>query len=272
VFRTLACIAVFCSYLALSSPKAPAPDYENLNAVLWMETSVEYRASATQTYRAAQAALLDALKDHHWTAALEQNADFENLPPAVILDLDETVLDNFAYQARLVGSLDDKDGGYTPESWMKWVNERRAGLIPGAMDFLQFAHANGVAPLYITNRTCDPANNDDPTVTNLRALHLPTEPIAERLFCAQPEKGSDKTERRKLCASKYRILLIFGDQLGDFLQIPADAANLEGRDKLFAAHQSLWGERWFQLPNPTYGSWVNALGRTIEEKLPKLRK
>jgi predicted secreted acid phosphatase len=71
--------------------------------------------------------------------------------------------------------------------------------------------------------------------------------------CDDGRKG-DKAERRKRCTAKFRILLLFGDQLGDFLQIPANSADLPGREKLFESHQSLWGERWFQLPNPMYGS------------------
>jgi 5'-nucleotidase (lipoprotein e(P4) family) len=253
--------------LGFAQPTAP-PTYVNLNAVLWMQTSVEYKASAIQTYLVAQTALLQGLHDPHWTAALEQNANFENLPPAVILDLDETVLDNSPFEARQIASGES----YSDPAWTKWVNERRAGLVPGAMDFLQFAHANGVTPIYITNRVCDPAKEDDPTVQMLHDLQVPLDPGSDRLFCAKDSKESDKTERRRMCAAKFRILLLLGDQLGDFLQISPAAANLEGRERLFLAHQGLWGTRWFQLPNPTYGSWEGAVGYSLPEKLSKLRK
>jgi acid phosphatase len=106
----------------------------------------------------------------------------------------------------------------------------------------------------------------------LRKLHVPLDSTVDRLFCAKDGKDTDKTPRRRLVAAKFRILLLFGDQLGDFLTIPADEANLEGREKLFAAHQSLWGERWFQLPNPMYGSWQTAVGTTVPEKLNHLRQ
>jgi 5'-nucleotidase (lipoprotein e(P4) family) len=260
--------AILCSLLALGSAEPTTPStYENLNAILWMQTSVEYKASTVQTYRLAQDALVSGLRDSHWTAALEQYGDFENLPPAVILDLDETVLDNSALEARLTASGES----YSDKAWTKWVAEKSAGLVPGAMDFLQFAHAHGVAPVYITNRVCDPTKEDDPTVQLLRNLHLPLDPAGDRLFCDDGNHG-DKTERRQRCAAKFRILLLLGDQLGDFLQVPSNSANLEGREKLFVAHQSLWGERWFQLPNPTYGSWEGAVGYTVADKLKHLRK
>jgi acid phosphatase len=232
-----------------------------------MQTSVEYRANAEQTYRTAEVALLRGLHEKHWTAALEQTGEFENLPPAVILDLDETVLDNSVSEGRLVASGER----FSDQTWAKWMHEESAGLVPGAMDFLQFAHANGVAPLYITDRACDPSKDDDPTVKLLRGLQLPIEPIGDRLFCAQRGENG-KTVRRARCAAKYRILLLLGDQLDDFLQIAPESASLEGRERLFVAHKRLWGERWFQLPNPMYGSWEKAVGYSLNEKLSRLRK
>ena len=119
-----------CSIFALGLAKPTAPtNYENLNAVLWMQTAVEYKAATVQTYRVAQAALLQGLRDPHWTAALEQVGDFANLPPAVILDLDETVLDNSTFDARLVVSpVPQNEIG---AEWTKWANEVGAGLVPG---------------------------------------------------------------------------------------------------------------------------------------------
>lgn len=269
MMRAAVSITLLWLVFGLTAAPPTAPSYENLNSVLWMQTSVEYRASATQTYHLAENALLRGLRNQHWTGALEQSEGFESLPPAVILDLDETVLDNSAFSARLVAS----GGHYSDQAWTKWVNERNAGLVPGAMDFLQFAHSKGVMPVYITNRLCDAGQEDDPTVKTLRSLGAPLERVQEQLFCAQTNKDSDKTGRREKCAAKYRILLLIGDQLGDFLQIPPEMANLEGRQKLFEAHRTLWGERWFQLPNPMYGSWEEAIGYDVKEnKLPKLKQ
>ncbi len=265
--RTATYAAIMSSFFSLALASPAGPTYENLTAVLWFQTSVEYQASAAQTYHSAESALLRGLRDPHWTAALEQTSNFEKLPPAVILDLDETVLDNSRFEARLVATGEP----YTDAAWTKWANEENAGLVPGAKHFLQFARAKGVAAIYITNRACDATNPDDPLVIVLRKLQLPTEPIAGRLFCQQGKSG-DKSARRAMCAAKFRILLLFGDQLGDFLQIPSESATLDGRQKLYDAHQSMWGERWFQLPNPMYGSWENAVGNTLDEKLSHLKK
>jgi 5'-nucleotidase (lipoprotein e(P4) family) len=267
MIRAVASVALF-SLVALALAQPLPPTYENLNAILWVQASVEYKANTTQTYRAAQTALLQGLRDNHWTASLEQIGSFENLPPAVIFDLDETVLDNSMFEAQLAASGEH----YSDQAWTKWINGHRSGLVPGAMEFLQFAYANGVAVLYVTNRTCDQSKDDDPTVKLLRALHLSTEPIADRLLCTRNGYDTDKTSRRAKFAAKYRILLLLGDQLGDFLQIPPEFANLEGREKLFEAHQDLWGKCWFQLPNPMYGSWEAAVGYSVNEKLSRLKK
>jgi 5'-nucleotidase (lipoprotein e(P4) family) len=269
MIRAIVSISLLCLVFGLTAAPPTSPTYENLNSVLWVQTSVEYRASATQTYHLAEIALRHGLRNQHWTAALEQNGGFESLPPAVILDLDETVLDNSVFNARLVAS----DKHYSEQAWTSWVNEHDAGLVPGAMDFLQFAHANGVMPIYITNRLCDTSREDDPTVKMLRSLGAPLERAQEQLLCAQTSKDSDKTSRREKCVTKFRILLLFGDQLGDFLQIPPGMTTPEGRQKLFDAHRSLWGERWFQLPNPMYGSWEESIGYDVKkDKLPKLKQ
>lgn len=269
MMRCAAFMAVFVSLFALIAARpVAAPTYENLNAVLWMQTSVEYRANSTEIYRAGEAALLRSLADHHWTAALEQTGDFANLPPAVVLDLDETVLDNSAFEARLTAS----GAPWSRDAWITWVNAESATVIPGAMHFLEFARDHHVAPIYITNRACDAMNPADPTVQLLHKLNLPLATGADWLQCEQPGAGSDKTSRRIATAKHYRILLLFGDQLGDFLTIPKDSANLAGREKLFEDHQVMWGDRWFQLANPTYGSWEGAMGYTVEQKLPYLRQ
>src|SRR4051794_1235593 len=98
--------------LAMSS-RAQTGSYENLNAVLWMQSSAEYRAAALGTYRNAEASLLCALADKTWTAALEQTQPAFDLPPAVILDLDETVVDNSTLQARLTA----EQGTYSEQRW-----------------------------------------------------------------------------------------------------------------------------------------------------------
>ena len=61
--------------------------------MVWIQRSAEKLALAHQAYQGARAGLLAALLDTTWTAALDQELPFKDLPPAIVLDLDETVLD-----------------------------------------------------------------------------------------------------------------------------------------------------------------------------------
>ena len=229
---------------------------DNLNAVLWMQASAEYRAAALQTWRAATDRLDDALADPRWDALLpaERGNPAMGLPPAVIVDVDETVLDNSPYQARLV-----RDGGeYDELSWDQWVAEKKAKAIPGVVDFAKAANAKGVTLLYISNRA---VHLKEATLANLRAEGLPVADDSVFLGLGTVVKdceqaGSEKNCRRRLAGQNYRVLMQFGDQLGDFVQVAVNTP--EGRAGLMEDYGDWFGERWWMLPNPTYGGFEPA--------------
>jgi len=232
---------------------------DNLNAVLWVQRSAEYRANANSLFRAAASRLDHALAAPDWDALVSaeraQAAPLAKLPPAVIMDIDETVLDNSPYQARLVASGEE----YNEVTWAGWVEERRAEPVPGVLEFARAAQARGVTILYLSNRA---SHLQDATLANLRAVGLPVKD--ESVFlglgthvegCEQ--NGSEKLCRRRLAGRDYRILMQFGDQLGDFVEVVANTP--PARDALVDAHRAWFGERWWMLANPSYGSWEPAL-------------
>ena len=236
-----------------------------LDATLWVQTSAEYRAVAKQTYRAAGANLVRAVRDPKWTAALEQEGtDTSALPPAVVLDLDETVLDNSAYQAQLIGA----GKTFSDETWQAWVKEARAGAVPGAVEFLKMAAALGVEAVFITNRVCDPGSAEDATVQVLRAHGILFQ--TANLMCKQG--GSDKSARRLAAAAKYRLVMLFGDDLRDFVTLTKEKDTLDGRLDAASARDYWLGERWFVLANPMYGSWESTLSRSGRAKTEFLKK
>ena len=237
---------------SLAQPAAARPD-ANLNAVVWVQTSVEYEATARQAFRLAELQLDHALKDREWTAALEQSGDASALPPAVIVDVDETVLDNSYYQARMVRD----DTPFTPETWDAWVLEEQARAIPGAREFAQYAAQHGVTVFYVTNRT---ANIEEATRRNLAAAGFPLGNGVDTVLTRgeRPEwDASAKGPRRAHVARSYRVLLLVGDDLGDFL--PDASGTPAERRARTAPHEEWWGRRWIMLPNPTYGSWERAV-------------
>jgi 5'-nucleotidase (lipoprotein e(P4) family) len=257
----VACLAAgSCASQSSSPTTAPAaaavsttPTHENLNSVLWMQTAVEYEAAAAQAYRLASLQLDTALKNPSWTAALEQTGDVSKLPPAVILDIDETVLDNSYFQARLVRDR----AAYSEEGWSRWVQEARATPIPGAVEFTKRAAAAGVKVFFVTNRT---AAAEAPTRANLQAHGFPLAADVDTVLARgeRPEwQASAKGPRRAYVAREYRILLLIGDDLGDF--VVNASGTVDERRQRTAPNASWWGERWIMIPNPTYGSWERAV-------------
>ena len=239
-----------------AKPQAVAAD-DNLNAVLWMQRSEEYRALAEQTYRAAADRLDEALRQPNWDALVpeERGNDAKGLKPAVVMDVDETVLDNSPYQARLI--RDGKE--YDEVTWAQWVAEKKAKPVPGVVDFAKAAAAKGVTILYISNRA---VHLQEATLANLRAVGMPVADDSVFLGLGTVVKdceqnGSEKNCRRRLAGQRYRVLMQFGDQLGDFVQVLANTP--QGRGELLDQYDDWFGERWWMLPNPSYGGWEPAL-------------
>ena len=250
----------------VTAPGSPTPTHENLNAVLWVQTALEYEASAIQAYKLAELQLETAMKDPAWTAALEQQGDLTGLKPAVIVDIDETVLDNSYYQARMIRD----NTAYATATWDPWVQEARATAIPGAVAFATYAAERGVTVFYVTNRT---ANLETATRANLKAVGFPVPDGVDTVLSRgeRPEwQASGKGPRRAYIAREYRILLLIGDDLGDFV---VDAAGTpEQRRTSTAAQASWWGERWIVIPNPTYGSWERAVVGSEKDPIAARRK
>jgi len=213
---------------------APAPAVRTLpNDVRWFRTSAEYRALARQAYRAAADHLPElsrGLAERSW---------------AVILDADETVLDNSEYQRRRVLL----DSGYTDASWSAWVNERAAPAVPGAPGYSRRVHALGGRVVVVTNRA---AAVCDATRANLASVGFE----ADLVLCQPPREG-DKNPRfqrvqRGTAAPGVPPLTVLewvGDNILDFPGMSQAARN----DPRALADL---GARYFILPNPMYGSWT----------------
>jgi 5'-nucleotidase (lipoprotein e(P4) family) len=239
---------------------------EALHATLWMQRAPEYRAIAEQVYRAAREKLA---MPGAGSAALEQQSisadQLARMPTAVVMDLDETVLDNTVYQARLL-----RDGTtYEPVGWGAWVMAAEAGAVPGAREYIAAARKLGHTVFFLSNRDCttpaatpeDKCPAKTATMKNLVALGIDTAPDPEHLLLRRerPEwNTSSKSARRALIASKFRIVALVGDDMGDFV----DPKTFVGDRERLAPH---FGVDWFLLPNPIYGSWTSPYG-TIPEK------
>ena len=267
--RPVACV-ISCSILAT----AAAQDWEGreqINATLWMQRAPEFRAITEQTYRLAA---LQIAAPAPGSAALEQQGVapevLARMPTAVVLDIDETVLDNTVYQARLLRERAE----YDTRSWGQWVGAGQADAVPGAREFIAAARRLGHTVFYVSNRDCavppptatDPCPAKTATMRNLVALGIEPAPDPARMLLRgeRPEwKNSLKTLRRQFIAANYRIVALVGDDLGDFVEPKVFAGDRERLEPRF-------GVSWFLLPNPVYGSWTNPYG-TLEQKYAGLR-
>ena len=230
---------------------------QSMLSVLYVQTSTEFAANNIQTFKNASKALDMALQDKTWTAALEQKNNFSSKKPAIIVDVDETVLDNSSFQSRTILS-----GLSYPNGWAKWVNESNASAVEGVYEFLHYANDSDVKIFYVTNRL---ESFREPTIKNLKRLGLPFDDNKNTLLMRVDENVRDKTERRRNIADDYRIVLLVGDQLTDFISTKEAYVFHSDRKKLAKKYSNMWGSKWFMITNPTYGRWE----LSIYDKMPK---
>lgn len=247
------------------------PALQLVDAALWIRSAAEYRASALQTYGAARRALDAALADKTWVGAAEETSNDPSQPPAIVLDLDETALNNIEFEERMIA----QGKTYDAAIWKEWTASASAEAVPGAAEFLAYAKSRGVTPFYISNRDAD---EEPGTRANLQKLGFPLDANLDTVLLRgeQTWKSSDKSARRTWVADHYRLLLLFGDDLNDFTNA-RDKSKAE-RDAIVGQMESWWGTRWFILPNPMYGSFERAaIGsegtpcELVQKKLEALR-
>jgi len=261
-----AILCAACAQVALPPAARPADHRETLNAVLWMQRSVEYRVSARQVFRDAASKLAASLATTG-TAAAEQEGlpGYAALPPAVILDIDETVLDNSPYQAWRLRTGSD----FQPESWNVWVRRAAAGPVPGAVEFTQAAARAGMRVIYLSNRDCKkvrpaPCADKAATVENLKRAGLALADADDVMFRGEQEGWYGKEGRRLDVARRYRIVMMLGDDMRDLMPTAVvDDLRKPGGEARHASLMEKLGSRLFLLPNPSYGSWEDFI---LEER------
>jgi 5'-nucleotidase (lipoprotein e(P4) family) len=237
----LAFVFFTCSSSAIAQSNQPQADNGYIGgAVLWQQSSGERRALSYQAFALARM-MLD--RDLKMNRRLRK-------PRAIIVDLDETILDNGRYEGRLL-----KDRVNYPEGWTEWINRAEATAVPGSVEFLNYAAARGVTVFYITNR------NDVQkagTGTNLKILGFPN--VSDQTLLVQTDpKVSSKEPRRQSVAAKYRIVLLMGDDLNDFARVFEDSKTVESRLAAADHFKDQFGKRFIVLPNSMYGDWELAI-------------
>lgn len=249
-----------------SSAHAQAPASERVDldyqvaAILYQQKAAEYRALSYQAYNLARWRL-DADLDKKNVKKLPKAE--RKMPRAIVVDIDETVLDNSPAQAYAA-----KNGiGFNLKDWHAWGEMRKAKAVPGSVEFLNYAVSKGVKIFYVTNR-------DDvqkaATIENLQKVGF-KDVSADNVMLRTKE--SSKDARRATVAAKYRIVLLAGDNLDDFtsaFERKSVADRFAETDKA----KDQWGKKFIVLPNPSYGTWENAIyeyGRLTEAQKAEKR-
>ena len=302
--------------IALLASQAAAQPLDTLEGLLWGQTSAEYRAVCQTVYSGALATLRERIRlgayekdergrlcERRWEGAGPRRV-LALRPLAVIMDLDETVIDNSGYEA--YQQLHHQ--GYSKETWKRWVSYQHTcpsrhpnRTVPGALTLIRGLEELGVSVFYISNRL--EAGEGDGTAGTVRMLtqlgvgsrdldkrvllaHSRSEEVtlgkaqlsalgateSSPLGVATLASQSLKERRRTAVALDYAVLAYFGDDLNDFpvtvpLATPPGAAALTLRRQQVEQAAAHWGTDWFVLPNPCYGSWVTSMGKGESSRL-----
>ena len=221
--------------------------------LLWMRTSAEYRALAYQGYNVAMNLVKMAVTD----------PSHQRKPLAIVLDADETVVDN----TKLMGeSIASGNGRFDAPWWRQAVHQGKSQAMPGAVEFLNEVHKQGVEIFYVSNRYA-PVNYDA-TVQNFKELGFPS---VDKDHVLLFEKDSDKQPRFDMIAKKYYVVLYMGDNAGDF-PIGTKGKTLAERNAIIDEHKEDFGTTFVVFPNPAYGSWVSALAKGYQNLSPEEQK
>jgi len=233
--------------ITLTGLTVQAEEYttKNLNdeailALSWVQNSAEFKALAHQAFNIAK---------------LRWDMDKKSGKKCVAVDVDETIIDNSAFNAGLIG----KDYGYGNSAWKEWCSDMSAIAIPGAVDFLNHVVATGGEVFYVTNRKAQPEKNMDlteVTMKNLEALGFPQ--IDQKHMLLRTGTSKKQPRRDSITAMGYRIVLLMGDNLADFAEA-FDGQTMAERAAAVEADKAKFGERFIVLPNPIYGNWEAAV-------------
>ena len=231
----------------VSRPPAAANDNaqqqlteQTVFAVNWMQQSGEYSALSYQAFNMAE-------------MAFDQSRPKAGLKKAVVVDLDETMIDNSAY----AGWQIKYHQPFTGPTWSRWTQARKAKALPGAVEFSHYVIDHGGRIFYVSNRD---QQDYDATADNLKALGF-ADVTAQTLLLKPAGGSSNKIERfNSLAQQGYDITVYVGDNLNDFSGEPYHKLNTQRRD-FVNRHQDDFGRKYIMLPNPSYGDWESGLSK-----------
>ncbi|MGQ1910669.1 5'-nucleotidase, lipoprotein e(P4) family [Marinifilum sp. RC60d5] len=232
-FTLLISIGLFsCQNSQSSQVNTQNPNEHLVMSTLWFQRASECRALYYQAFNMAKLSLD------------KQLANCSDKAKAVVVDIDETVLDNSPFETNCIRT----EKTFTPAAWKEWTDKAKAQATPGSLEFLKYAASKGVETFYISNRDTSATAK---TLENLKMLGFP---FADKEHLLLKTNTSTKTERRNTVSKTHNILIFAGDNVGDFDEFLEDRTENYGFSKVDSM-KNKFGEKFIILPNPMYGSW-----------------
>ncbi|MCP4913408.1 MAG: 5'-nucleotidase, lipoprotein e(P4) family [Oligoflexia bacterium] len=212
------------------------PQENYLMGILFTQKAAEHTALTLQAYNIAIERLDRVKKEYRGKKQL-----------AVVLDVDETVLDNSPYQ----GKLYVQSEAFNYDNWKEWIAQKKAHPVAGALRFTKAAHKKGFKVFYLTNRS-EKFKAD--TIENLRKVGFP-----QHYNSIFKSKERSKEGRRQSLAQKYHLALLVGDNLTDFSKLYDEQSTERRKEIVLKNHSKDFGKKFIVLPNTMYGDWDKAL-------------
>lgn len=201
----------------------------------YQQQSAEVRALQLQAYNFAKLRLDAIVKDAEDPSKL-----------AIATDLDETAIDNTALLARDLANCHTYE---VWDTWLPWERDGKPTLIPGALEFFNYADSLGVKVFYIS----DCAEEQQAyTVDLLNELGFPQ--VSDETVMLL---GPTKVDRRAKITADHKLIMLLGDTLADF-DGRFKKTPLEEQKVTVDEESDKWGAEWIVLPNASYGSWADA--------------
>ena len=254
-WRRLGALAFAGVVAAGCAPEPPAPPETPtgnslITAVAWKRASAEYEALYHQGFNVARMHVERRLEERR-----AQKADPDIVPVAVIVDLDDTVLDTRDYWRELIDAGIDF---FDDARWDAWVAKSRGRSSPGAFEFLTFCESQKVEVFYITSRD----QGEQTMAIALKQLNDASLPYADAEHLTVI-KDSDKEPRQVAIKQKYDVVVLLGDNLNDFRRYYY-VTERDERLRRMQEDAAQFGRKFILFPNPTDGHWVRAIFGTSE--------
>lgn len=219
---------------------------QSVMALNWFQQSGEYKALTYQAFNAA-------------TVAFDNAKPLDGKPKAVVVDLDETMIDNSAYSAWQVKANKPFDS----KTWSEWTSAKQATAVPGAVNFANYVNSHGGTMFYVSNRK---TSEYAATLENLNRLGFTG--VNEKTLLLSSDTSNKQARFDSIKAAGYNIVIYAGDNLNDFGAATYHKDNAQRRAFVNQNYKQ-FGTQFIVLPNPLYGDWESGLAAEYNKLTPE---